>query len=111
MVEGSVQVDGGSLPSASQSQGQGDQGGQSSDTGDTGVKKTDGAQGAEGDQSEGTQSEGTQGDTGEQGEQTTDKGTKLDPNPQSAVHQKLANAERLIGDFKKVLGSPELLRK
>ena len=40
----------------------------------------------------------------------TDKGTKLDENPQSAVHQQLANAKRQVQQMEKVLRSPELLR-
>lgn len=41
----------------------------------------------------------------------TEKGTKLDPDPKSAVHQNLANANRRIQQMERVLGSPELLRK
>jgi hypothetical protein len=41
----------------------------------------------------------------------TEKGTKLDPNPESAVHQELANAKRTIQQMTTVLKSPELLRR
>jgi len=47
----------------------------------------------------------------EKKEVLTEKGTKLDPNPESAVHQKLANAEKRLKDYETVLRSPELLRK
>jgi len=36
----------------------------------------------------------------------TEKGTKLDPNPQSAVHQELANAKRVMDSWKRVLTDP-----
>lgn len=67
-----------------------------------------------GDQETDTSSdEGDEGDEGEDGDETetTDKGTKLDPDPKSAVHQQLANANRRIQQMEQVLGSPELLRK
>jgi len=41
----------------------------------------------------------------------TDKGTKLDSNPQSAVHQELANARRVAKQAKEILGNPVLLRE
>lgn len=41
----------------------------------------------------------------------TDKGTKKDPNPQSALHQELANEKRTRTNYEKVLASPELLKK
>lgn len=41
----------------------------------------------------------------------TEKGTKRDPNPQSAVHQDLANAKRTLSQMEQVLGNPELLAK
>jgi len=36
----------------------------------------------------------------------TEKGTKLDPNPKSAVHQQLANATRIRGQYEQVLADP-----
>lgn len=49
---------------------------------------------------------------GEDGEaQYTEKGTKLDPNPQSAVHQELANARRTIQQMEGVLTNPTLLKR
>lgn len=61
-------------------------------------------------------SEKTASPKGEQEEEQekpvlTDKGTKLDPNPESAIHQQLANERRLRSDYEKVLTNPELLRK
>lgn len=41
----------------------------------------------------------------------TEKGTKLDPNPQSAVHQELANARRMAAEMQKVLNDPVLFAK
>jgi len=49
---------------------------------------------------------------GEDGKaEITEKGTKLDPNPQSAVHQQLANEKRLRAQYEQVLADPALLRK
>jgi len=39
----------------------------------------------------------------------TEKGTKLDPNPQSAVHQQLANEKAKSQQYEKVLRNPQLL--
>lgn len=39
----------------------------------------------------------------------TEKGTKLDPNPQSAVHQQLANERRTRTQMEQVLSDPKLL--
>jgi len=41
--------------------------------------------------------------------QLTEKGTKLDPNPQSAVHQELANERRVRSQMEQVLGNKEKL--
>ena len=41
----------------------------------------------------------------------TDKGTKLDPNPQSAVHQRLANAEREAKEYREFMQNPEQVKK
>lgn len=59
------------------------------------------------------QSEETQDTEVQQEDQPkrTEKGTKLDPNPQSAVHQELANERRARLDRDKVLGNPELLAR
>lgn len=43
--------------------------------------------------------------------QLTEKGTKLDPNPESAVHQQLANEKRVRSQMEQVLGNPQLLAK
>lgn len=39
----------------------------------------------------------------------TEKGTKLDPNPKSAVHQELANEKKIRSQMEQVLASPELM--
>lgn len=50
--------------------------------------------------------------TEEDGEaELTDKGTKLDPNPQSAVHQQLANAKRQVEQMEGILTNPARLKK
>lgn len=41
----------------------------------------------------------------------TEKGTKLDPNPQSAVHQQLANERREKENMLKLLSDPKLLKE
>jgi len=43
--------------------------------------------------------------------QLTDKGTKLDPNPQSAVHQELANERRKNQQYESVLSDPDMLKR
>lgn len=48
-------------------------------------------------------------DTSDEGAELTEKGTKLDPNPQSAVHQQLANANRRIQQMETVMGDPKML--
>lgn len=90
----------------------------------------DGTDNTEGEQSEATPEEGkdnkseqadnqqseegnedqNQGDgTQDSKQDKTEKGTKLDPNPQSAVHQQLANERRTRGQMEKVLADPALL--
>lgn len=61
-----------------------------------------------------SQVEGQETDSDEAGDgdtQYTEKGTKLDPNPQSAVHQQLANARRQIQQMEGILTNPSLLRR
>lgn len=41
----------------------------------------------------------------------TEKGTKEDPNPESAVHQNLANERRVRGQMETVLADPKLIAK
>ncbi len=41
----------------------------------------------------------------------TEKGTRLDPNPQSALHQQLANEKRAKAQMEQVLSNPETLAK
>lgn len=47
----------------------------------------------------------------EEGQKTTDKGTKLDSNPKSAVHQQLANANREMQRYQEFLQDPKAVRK
>lgn len=105
-MEGSVQVDEGSMPST-----QPDTSSTDTDTGDqqqsqTQVDTNDSSQGQT--QDDQTNQQTNDGDTDTQ---YTEKGTKLDPNPQSAVHQQLANERRMRQDYETVLNNPELLKK
>lgn len=45
------------------------------------------------------------------GQKLTDKGTKLDPNPQSAVHQELANAKREAEQYREFMSNPAQVKK
>lgn len=56
---------------------------------------------------------GAAGEATEDGDKTklTEKGTKLDPNPQSAVHQELANERKIRANYEKVLADPKLLQQ
>jgi hypothetical protein len=40
----------------------------------------------------------------------TDKGTKLDPNPQSALHQELANAKREAEEYRQFMSDPKQVK-
>lgn len=93
MNEGSVMVDEGGLPSAS-----------SNESEETLEVRDESVEG------EGTQETGAKTE-GEGEPKLTEKGTKLDPNPQSAVHQQLANARRTIQQYQQVLTNPEYLRR
>jgi hypothetical protein len=69
-------------------------------------------------ETEGTQEETQEGvqeqvsETEPEGEpQLTEKGTKLDPNPQSAVHQQLANERAKARQYEQVLSNPQLLSR
>lgn len=59
--------------------------------------------------------EGNKGEDDEDGQkpkpEKTEKGTKLDPNPQSAVHQQLANEKRIRGQMEVVLADPAKLAR
>lgn len=89
MTEGSVLVDEGSFPTSS----------------------NDVADSYEENESVENESEETESSEGEEQVEYTEKGTKLDPNPQSAVHQQLANAKRQIQQMEQVLGNQDLLRR
>jgi hypothetical protein len=41
----------------------------------------------------------------------TEKGTKLDPNPQSAIHQELANAKREAEQYREFMSNPKQVKK
>lgn len=63
---------------------------------------------------ESTESEETEGETETKKEDEVEerdpiKGTKLDKNPQSRVHQELANERKIRGQMEQVLASPELM--
>jgi len=57
------------------------------------------------------ETEETTKEGGEEKAELTEKGTKLDPNPKSAVHQELANARSQMKQMEQVLTNPDLLRK
>lgn len=68
------------------------------------------------DEGESTETGDESGETGESTEEgdkptLTEKGTKLDPNPESAAHQLLANEKRVRGQMEQVLANPDLLAK
>lgn len=84
---------------------QDDQGAGTGETQDQGTGADDtGNQGGDGQDAQAT-------DTGVGKPELTEKGTKLDPNPQSAVHQELANAKRDKANMEAVLGDPEKLAR
>lgn len=94
MNEGSVEIDNGGLPSVTVNDNEVDDQVEVRDEGEE------------------TEVQETETQAGEQGEpQYTEKGTKLDPNPQSAAYQQLANERRLRQQFQQVLDNPEALRK
>lgn len=80
---------------------------------DTVVETEDESTTGEETQTEDTQveGEGESVDANKEGEEPelTEKGTKLDPNPQSRVHQQLANETKLRNQMQTVLGDPKLL--
>lgn len=63
------------------------------------------------DNQEGDEGKKDDDDENSQQPKKTEKGTKLDPNPKSAVHQQLANERRMRGQMEQVLASPELIAK
>lgn len=71
----------------------------------------DDSQDLEESQVEGDQQEADDSTEGDGETKYTDKGTKLDPNPQSAVHQQLANAQRTIQQMEGILTNPSLLKR
>lgn len=77
----------------------------SNESDDTNSDQTDNQEGDEGNEDE-NQEDGSQQPT-----QKTEKGTKLDPNPKSAVHQQLANERRVRTQMEQVLASPELIAR
>lgn len=78
--------------------------------------------GDQGDQGEGDQGEADnqqnqgendqdQEDQNQETPQKTEKGTNLDKNPKSAVHQQLANEKKIRGQYEEVLASPALMQR
>lgn len=61
--------------------------------------------------SEETKVETPETETEKDGQKRTDKGTKLDPNPQSAVHQELANAKREAEQYREFMSDPTLVKR
>ena len=55
--------------------------------------------------------ESSSNEESEENVEYTEKGTKKDPNPQSAIHQELANERRLRMQMEQVLGNPQLLNQ
>lgn len=96
MTEGSSEIDNGGMPSVTVN----DNSNEEIEVRDDGEDQG-GEQGA-------TQ---TQDQGGEEQPQYTEKGTRLDPNPQSAAYQQLANERRLRQQFQAVLSDPVALRK
>jgi hypothetical protein len=76
----------------------------SNESDDTNSDQTDNQEGDEGNEDENQED-------GSQQPKKTEKGTKLDPNPKSAVHQQLANERRVRTQMEQVLASPELIAK
>lgn len=105
MNEGSVMVDTGSVPFNAPEESSQDETIEVRDDAET---QNSGEQGAESQETETSTTE----EPGEgEGQKLTEKGTKLDPNPQSAVHQELANAKRLVQQYESVLKDPEVLKE
>lgn len=63
------------------------------------------------DNQESTEENQDESEEGTQEPKLTEKGTKLDPNPQSAVHQELANERKARGQMEQLLSDPNLMAK
>lgn len=72
---------------------------ESDDSQENESESADDQQGEEGDK-------GEKKDESQESQQKTEKGTKLDPNPKSAVHQQLANQTRIRTQMEQVLADP-----
>lgn len=77
----------------------------STDSQDNGSDQTDDQEGQDGNEGE------NQEDDSQEPTQKTEKGTKLDPNPKSAVHQQLANERRVRGQMETVLADPSKIAR
>lgn len=64
---------------------------------------------SKGEESNGENQEETKSE--DNGQKFTDKGTKLDPNPESAYHQRLANAEGEMKRYQEFLQDPKAVKK
>ncbi len=92
----------------------GDEGNESEveqETENTETESQDNQEETQGDANETESEEETEGETEGEKPELTEKGTKKDPNPKSAVHQELANEKKVRGQMEQVLGDPELLAK
>lgn len=76
----------------------------SEDSQEDNSEQTDNQEGEEG-------NEENKDDKSQESQQTTEKGTKLDKNPKSAVHQQLANEKKIRGQYEQVLASPRLMQR
>lgn len=97
-MEGSVQVDNGGGPTLTSTPAQ---------ITDVGTEVKDSINSG----SQEIESQDNKSETTDSEVKLTEKGTKLDPNPESAIHQQLANERKLRTDYETVLKSPELLKK
>lgn len=99
MDEGSVEVDTGVLPSMGSDE--------SSE-----VESSENSQNQNNQGGDGAEVANKGGESNSQSDvKYTEKGTKLDPNPQSAVHQELANERKLRSQYETVLKNPEYLKR
>lgn len=101
MPEGSVEVDQGGVPTISDD---------NQDTQDESLEESQEVESEDEveDQTQDTQQEES---SDEEGVEYTEKGTKLDTNPQSAAYQQLANERRVRQQYEQVLNNPDMLKK
>lgn len=78
---------------------------------DSNESSEDNSNQADNQQEDGGNEDEKQEDSQQPKQEVTEKGTKLDPNPKSAVHQQLANERKMRTQMEQVLASPELLSR